>query len=327
MRWIVCTAALLLCGGCHHQAEAAAPAPIAARAAEDCPEPPGLPEPASYAVRPIRRVFIDLDHSGDWRTFFDRYVVEEVVIQNIIGKPYDKRREALQLLQAAAERGIKVYVGLVYEDEFNPDTMSAVTLASVAQEDIDTARTFVKMTESLGLEFAGWYLARELHNFRDPPDRSQRSLIREHYLKKVTSGLPPRERILISPYFVPPVPERPDLVGIDSTAELFAYLVQGTGVTDVLLQDGTGARNDPLKELGCEWPLDSYLRVAAAYTNAVERRLPAGITFWSNVEVFGDDASPARVRRQLSAIPPERPVIAFAYRGCICTGACERRRP
>lgn len=328
MRQTICIAALLLCGACQHQAEAAAPARMASQVAGDCPEPAGLPNPASHPVTPVRRVFIDLDGEKDWQTFFDRYRVDEVVIQNIIGKPYDKRDEALEVLQAAADRGIKVYVGLVYEHKFDPDTMSAQSLENAAQEDIDTAKAFVHMAGTLANQIAGWYLAREIQNFRDtvrdPLGRSQWSLVRG-YLEKVTRDLPPRPRVLISPYFVPPVPQRPDVAGIDETAAFFAYLVQGTGVTDVLLQDGTGERNAPGKNLGCTWPLDSYLRVATAYSSAVEGRLPAGVTFWSNVEMFGDDASPERVRKQLSTVPTNRPVIAFAYRGCTCVAACERR--
>ncbi|HEV3050658.1 MAG TPA: DUF4434 domain-containing protein [Longimicrobium sp.] len=330
MRRITCTVALLLCGACQPQAKAAAPVRIASAPTADCPEPTGIPNPGTHPVRPIHRVFIDLDSKKDWLAFFDDYKVDEVVIQNIIGKPYDKRDEALEVLKAAGTRGIRVYVGLVYEDKFNSDTMSATALEIAAQEDIDTAKAFVQMAGALENQIAGWYLAREIHNFRDTVrdslGRSQHSLVRG-YLEKVTLGLPPRPRVLISPYFVPPVPQRPELVGIDETATFFAYLVQGTGVTDVLLQDGTGARNDPLKNLGCTWPLDSYLRVAAAYANAVEARLRPGVTFWSNVEVFGDDATPDRVRKQLATIPPGRPLIAFAYRGCGPMGACEPRRP
>lgn len=331
MRWITCAALPLLVVACTTQR--GMDNRVGTQSLSDCVPLESIPAPRKHTAGPVRRVFIDLDSSFDWVPFIQRHEVDEVVIQALVG--YDttgarhpKLAEARELIDSVPDN-VKVYVGLVYQDNFHSDTASQTTLRSAAVEDSVMADSiWNRVPPTNRSRIAGWYIAREIHNFQKATpaeQRIQQDLIRG-YLARVSAALPGPGRVLISPFFVPPVEARhDDLLGIDSTAALFAELVRGTHVTDLLLQDGTSVRLDDRGQ-GCSWPLDGYLAVAAAYASAIKEALPGTVTFWSNVEAFGDEANRRRVRNQISHTPAGSPVIVFAYRGCQRTGVCERRR-
>jgi hypothetical protein len=287
-----------------------------------------IQSPTHHAPRLPNAVFIDLDGSRSWRAFFSNHKVDAIVIQNILGypaqgDPFDKSAEAIEVLNEAPSDVKNIYVGLVFEETFNSADVPEQKLVDAAAEDGRVATTFWnRLTQQQRTRVSGWYLAREIHNFK--ADEKRRQAV-QSYLRAASEAVPQRPTILISPYFVPPVKNRPDLLPSAPTGELFSYLIKGSKVNGVLLQDGVGARNDPAKKLGCRWSLDSYVPVAAQFAREVRKQLPEDVQFWANVEAFGDDASPARLKKQLAVTPEAAPVIVFAYRECAMTEACRKR--
>lgn len=283
--------------------------------------------PKTHAPAEVDAVFIDFDGSGKWKEFFDKHTVETVVIQNILGypaagTPFDKTGEAVELLDKAPAEVKNIYVGLVYEETFNVLDVSEQKLVDAAAEDGRVATAFWnRLTEKQRERVAGWYLAREIHNFKT--DMKRKKAVQK-YLRDASNALPSRPAVLIAPYFVPPVKGKANLLDSRETGDLFAFLLAGSKVNALLLQDGMGARNDEKKELPCQWSVDNYLPVAAQFAREVNARLPEGVQFWSTVEAFGD-ATPERLKKQLSVTPEGKPVIVFAYRHCSKTGLCPKR--
>jgi hypothetical protein len=247
--------------------------------------------------------------------------IDTLVIQHLVGRSaqdtFYNHEEALALVREAPV-GTTIFVGLVYDAEFDPLHATAEELQTAAVEDVQTATEFWdQIPESDRSRIGGWYVAREISNVA--VDSTQARAV-GRYLTHVARRLPARPRVLISPYFVPPSQTRPELLGPAATAELLTSLTHGSGVTDVLLQDGVGARD--MHPQGCRWALETFLPISAEYARAVEEELPPDITFWTNVEAFGPKATPNRLQRQFALVPPKRRIIVFAYRDCVRTGVC-----
>jgi len=303
-----------------------------------------LPRPIPHADS-VRAVFIAFTGSfeqdrRDLDTLFARYRFGAVVVHNIKGydsindpAPVNRIRQAVYLLQHRPAH-TDVYIGLGYQENFYAKTVTATDLETGIRQDRALADTLLMRADTFANRITGWYIAREIHNFLADDQPAQTALVhgflrREGDTLPRGGLLPENPRILISPYFIPKVPPREDeLLDPAGTGKLFADLVEGTKITDVLLQDGTGVRNSPDHQLACSWRNPAHYRpIAARYMDAVFRSLPKGKVFWANLEGFVQDSDrlhdvKRRFAQQLSVVPAGRPLIMYAAAQCDSVGVC-----
>jgi hypothetical protein len=242
--------------------------------------------------------------------------VAAVVIANVVGypdqngKPYPpKFADAVRFIKDVPEK-TAIYVGLVYVDNFNAHQADETYLRKAAKEDGEVARAFLEYLSKNGVTrpIAGWYLAREIHNF---DDAGQQTLI-GMYLKDAASNLPSGD-VLIAPFFDTGCKESKTL-NAERTAEMFAQLVRGTRITHLLLQDGFTGRFDHKCDPGT-W--DQYAIVAEQYEEKVAAAMKnVNVTFWVDLELEGEEATSPRIKRQYKILPRGTPVVAYKFQDC-----------
>lgn len=290
------------------------------------------------AARPIgtqgtRSVFIDFDGDTSWKHLITGGYADTVIVQRIFGRAgrdtvndYETTRDLLRLV-ADTRPEMVVIVGLVYDSAFDPSEAGRKALDAASRDDIRRAREFWSaLSKDERAVVGGWYLAREISNASDDGRAGV-----QRYLHKTAEGLPVAGgRVLIAPFFTPPTQSDPGTMGPAKTAAYFHDIVDGTRITDVAVQDGIGARNEHGQS--CHWSRDSALSQSAVFMDSIGAAMDVRRHLWATVEMFGHSTDGdtgqvlrSRIARQLSQVPPTRPVVAFAYRECVATGYCAPR--
>lgn len=185
------------------------------------------------------------------------------------------------LLTYADTHGMSVYLGLWFGDEFwNTATNVDAEYHRVAQR-ADQSGKLVKETGAIlsrlapytrHPSFKGWYIPQEYWNANY--DLTQQNRLKV-CLKKMSdlARATHQGRVLISPIF------NPTIASPAVTTDVYKNVFQGSGITDVLVQDGAGAKQwDTDEQLTSNIP--PYLAAFKAATNF------AGAKFWCNIESF-----------------------------------------
>jgi hypothetical protein len=264
------------------------------------------------ATLPIHGVFVELEH----RDRIAESKANAIVIANIIGYDtggcprYDKFSQAAELIQSAS-LDAAIYVGLVYGRDFRSDVATEEELDRARREDVIVAKEFLAYLKErkINRKLAGWYLAREIHNF---DDSAQQERIHQ-YLERVSRDLPKLGAILIAPFFVTGCSGSGTL-NAKATGTMFADLIKGTKITHLLLQDGFSARFDH----ACSWPdWKKYALTAEDYEREVSKAVrKLKVKFWVDMEVFGAEATADRIAAQYAILPDTARVIAYKYDDC-----------
>ena len=265
------------------------------------------------ATVPFHGVFVELEHAEN----VCRSDARVVIIANIVGygegcSPCRKFEKAATVLEVMPKE-TEVYVGLVYEANFESDKATKAQLQNAWREDRDVAIQFLDYLKERKIDRRpnGWYLAREVHNF---DDLEQRKLIRDEYLEPAADALPDFGAVLIAPYFVTGCDGSATLKATE-TGAMFAELVKNTKITHLLLQDGFSARFDHL----CDTKLSNYTKAAERYEQKIAEAVRAeGVQFWIDMEVFDykEPAEVARIKKQRKIVPPNTPIVAYRYDDC-----------
>ena len=287
--------------------------------------------PAKPVDRTIHGVFVEVDDDS-WRKVAKSEQIDTIVIANIRG--FDVNDETCQNgcskvkfeqarnLLSTARKGIRIYVGLVYDKQFSIDKDGA--------RERKAAHDFYKtLNDAQKARITGWYIAGEWHNASDA-DYAAKVI---KYLnaatargKGVKSPLPQGE-IMVAPFFV--VRDQPagactSVLDAQRTAALFRKIFDGTSITHLLLQDGFAERNGDRE---CKWgdDIDGYATAATAYEKAVKNALLAG-AFGVDLEAFGDEGDAklqCRLDLQFKSLPACARVIVYERKACVATGLCQ----
>lgn len=286
---------------------------IALLAAVTCCHPIAVDRP-----RRVDAVFVEIDKDRDWKTFFAKNAGREVVVANIYGygdAPCEpgcpKYEEALKVMVAAPPE-MPVYIGLVYDEKFHSPDADESWAADAAKEDIKVAKEFVRQLKQAGSRMpTGWYLAREIYNFRD---ETAMKAIRK-YFEKVSSGLPKGD-VLIAPFFLPQT-QTCDVMSAEETARTFTELIRETRVKRIMLQDGFAARNS---HSVCQTNITfgEYALRAKPYEDAMAGRGQR----WVDVEAF-DHCESGRLEKQFEILPAHAKVIVYQYDDCVDVNLCQ----
>ena len=190
---------------------------------------------------------------------------------------FNQMNEAL--LNYADRHGMSVYLGLWFGSEFWETAKTIDSEYFRVHANAQNAGKLVKETAGIlqrlsgytsHSSFKGWYIPQEVWNqdyTQDEQNRLKACLKRMCDLARGThSG-----RILISPIF------NPGLATTAQTTEVYKNVFSGTGITDVLVQDGAGAK---------QWDTEAKIRAnipryLEAYKAAAHH---AGAKFWCNIE-------------------------------------------
>jgi hypothetical protein len=271
------------------------------------------PLAAACAHRRVDAVFIELEDPHMAR--IECSSVSSVVIANVVGypdqngKPYEPKFPAAVELIRKIPDDTAIYVGLVYVRNFKANEATKTYLEKAAVEDGQVAYDFLNYLAGQGVTrpIAGWYLAREIHNFDD----SAREQQIKDYLKSAAK-LPPGD-VLFAPFFVT-VCEGSKSLSAERTAAMFANLVRGTRITHLLLQDGFTGRFSHK----CDWPSwDKYADEAERYEDAVAAAMKnENKKFWVDLELEGPEAGTDRIKRQYGIVPDGAPVVAYKFQDC-----------
>lgn len=280
--------------------------------------------PATTPARTIHGVFVEVDNAC-WKDIAQSKQIDTIVIANIRGygpgcTPCDRVKfEQARRLLATAREGMKIYVGLVYDADFD-------IMKSDGARERKAARDFyTTLTEKQKSRITGWYIAGEWHN----ASAAKYGDAVVTYLKKATdrsdpkTALPPGE-VIVAPFFV--AREQPwgtcsDVLGAPETATLFERIVSETKITRFLLQDGFGARN----KRTCKWGnnVDDYARTAKTYADAIREKLPDGV-YEVDLEAFGNTGKKqCRLDLQFANVPAGTRVIVYEKKACRKTRLCQ----
>lgn len=273
---------------------------LAAAMTSECqPIEKAKPEP-DHGLRAITGAFVDLETVGTSAATTAETLARNglcTVIYRADRPAKDAKaiRRMREFVNAAKDRRLTVYVGLNYGN-ISPDDPPQ-RLRDWADADAAAAAKLAS------LPFDGWYIAREIYNFRGDPKR-----IRKHYIERLMAKMKEDGRkVLISPYFNPADDPAHQLLGPKATAELFHALFAGSGITAAALQDRVAARLDE-DSIGCHtWTEDEFLPQAAMYEKAFVGKFEnSGVEAWINVESYEWPRGPAawaRLERQLRIVP------------------------
>jgi hypothetical protein len=207
----------------------------------------------------------------------------------------DKDDATQAILDEAAQRKIKVYLGL-WHRELDETTLTTANLAYAKRR---TTEVLTEARKRYGKHPAleGWYLPLELWNFKDLT-AEQREAIRGYL--GIANGIADK-RVMVSLHFNPE-----GFATADHTASVYKGLLKGTGIDVVALQDGAGARGWAKVE-----------PVLADYTAAFKAETEsADIAMWSDVEIYAGAAEPVDPKRladQLAHVPAGTKAIAWDF--------------
>jgi len=200
---------------------------------------------------------------------------------------------------AAAGSDVDVYIGVATQEQIS--TSSFPTLKS---ESLRVAKRVSK------LHFKGWYLPVEAWNFAKGSPQIKAF---HNFYCELVNALPRRQGVIASPFVNPS--------GIDSlsspvdAAAVFEQVFGHTGITTLLIQDGTGGRAD-YEGGAAKWDIDRYLAAVQPYFSQISRRLQQkNVDVWVNVEAFEgkSSAEPARFHKQLFNVPSGFRVAMFDF--------------
>jgi hypothetical protein len=272
-----------------------------------------------------------MNGNHDWYRVLKNPKISEIIIANIKGyddedceNGCDKTEEALDLLEVVPA-GKKVYVGLVYEKDFNVKKIGD----AARDQDCAMAKAFWKAAKKRNLHgrINGWYLGREWHNFAPKEADATDKANLKKYLRELSAELRgefPSHVIAVAPFFRPHskkiCPEYPDA---PTTATRFRELLDGTDVNLLLLQDGFGVRH----KYACmsKLSLADYASAAEMYATEVAAAMNLlKIRFAVDLEAFGPlEKDQCRLPVQFQSIPSQTPVFVYSQRDCLATGICQ----
>ena len=272
------------------------------------------------ALGSIDGVFVEIDRY-DWYRVVQSKSVTEIVIANIKGydaedclKGCPKYDQAKALIDAARP-GMKIYVGLRYDKNFQIDAAKGAKESEIGWE------FWNLLSPDQKRRVKGWYIAGEWHN-----ESGKAEAIRK-YLEAATMNLPPGE-VLVAPFFVVRGEDKcTKALSAPETAAMFKKILAETKVTRLLLQDGFGARD----ERACKFndSDDSYQAAAKLYIDEIAKAMPKNkngvqVVFGIDLEAFGDlGPHQRRLDLQFALVPKGAPVIVYEHRACCVTGLCQ----
>lgn len=284
---------------------------LAAIVTGDCQPIEQAPAEPNHGLRAIAGAFVDLEDVDEDPAATAAALVRAGLCTVIFRADEPAANDAsirrmTAFVKQATARGLTVYVGLNYGNISPDDTPEQ--LRAWARADAKAAAAFED------LAFDGWYIAREIYNFRGDPQP-----VRKHYIDCLLARLKGGGRkVLISPYFNPADDPHHQLLGPKATADLFYALFAGSGITAAALQDRVAARLDE-ESIGCHtWTEDEFLPQAAMYEQAfVKRFAGSSVEPWINVESYEWNDGPAawtRLERQLRIVPQQaRRIVTWHY--------------
>jgi hypothetical protein len=209
--------------------------------------------------------------------------------------------QLLAVLDAAANHGMRVWIGLVLPEHGNGNVSAAADPGFisnlVAQSQASADRVYANFGSHPA--FAGWYLPVESWT----PGAGGIGLLGD-YIEQVSAycrSVADRD-IVISP-FISDLASDPAL-----TTTTYSAVLGASDVTVVAMQDGVGARSVPIADFGTR--VTPYLQAMAQACAAT------GVAMWVNAESFAGSAPApwARFLAQLEAAHSVTPhVVTFEY--------------
>jgi hypothetical protein len=218
------------------------------------------------------------------------------------------------VLDAAAAKAMRVFVGLALPESANGDPQAARDEALMAAIIERSKESAVRVSErySAWRSFAGFYLPLEGWTPGSPGELGELP----EYLAQLSHHcrtLAPSKQIATSP-FVSDLATDPAL-----TETAYTGILAASEIDIVMMQDGVGARGVAVAEFGTR--VRPYLLAMKAAADAAGRQM------WVNAESFAGDAPAprARFRAQLKLARTVAPsVVTFDYASyCSCRGLRE----
>ncbi len=216
------------------------------------------------------------------------------------------------VLEAAAGKAVRVFVGLALPESANGDPQAARDEALMTGIIERSKESAVRVSDRCGASpaFAGFYLPLETWT---PGSRGELGRLPEYLaqLSRHCRSLAPAKEIAISP-FISDLATDPAL-----TETTYTEILTASEVDIVMMQDGVGARAVAVADFGTR--VTPYLLAMKAAADAAGRQM------WVNAESFAGDAPAprARFRAQLKLARTVTPsVVTFDYASyCLCTAA------
>jgi len=230
----------------------------------------------------------------------------------------------MAILDNADCQGMKVFVGLRYDarlldSEFlnAPGKLRRALADELARNTELVARLTERYQLATRASFAGWYLPVEVANFKEDYPGEKRGWVSQ--LSEFTKNLVKvcqakvKTDVAVSPYFNGKkqqgvLPEW--LVGPELMGKNYQRLLQGTGLSIVMLQDGVGVGKIPAAEVD-GYVKEYLLAIQKACTEASPPEEPK-IRFWLNVESICADINRLRAQMALGVGRAEK-IVTFDF--------------
>ncbi len=241
--------------------------------------------------------FIQYWYSKDWDeagwsgelSALKKAGIEELIVQNVADtknrytvyptniKGYTSNKVDMvgNVLKAAEEVGIKVRLGLGFNDDWW--YKNAMDKKWLLREASDNKKIFDEIIEKYGdySSLGGWYIPYEFYQFTAINKMYQSNL--NAFLREIASGIRSKSNkdIMISPFYNSNLSW---VMPLGGWSKLVENALRNTDIDILALQDGIGVKNNSIKQL------DSLF----AYTKQSTDKL--GIKLYGNVETF--DSTP-----------------------------------
>lgn len=264
--------------------------------AESCTPTAAHPSPnfTTVPVQHLSGVFVTLRETVPWPATLDQLRcagITTIIIQTV----EEDLQGARDLVTLGAARGMRVFLGLHYEDAFNAGTSD---LSTALKRDRALLKRIKRTWSREEKErIGGWYIAEEVHNFNlwreDTSAEAQwdatmrrADVIRRDYLiplVRTARAVVPKP-VIASPQFNPV--QDGAVLDARRTGVLFHRIFAGSGVAAIYVQDGLGARNGSGRIGCCTWSRAPFEAQSYAYVRAVANALAGAVTVGVNAESF-----------------------------------------